>query len=180
MCNRHLVIERVKKGIAIAQEQWPSETFKFPDILFTKRGTTAGTANSTKWQLNFNEILLNENVEIFVKQTVMHELAHLIDHQVYDSHAPRFDRRGRRMKRSPHGRNWKNIMLVLGVPADRCHKMDVSNAKIHRAKSATFDYKCTGCDTVMTMGKIRHNKQQSGMANYRHNGCRGAQLIFIG
>lgn len=178
MSNRQLVIERVKECLVIAARRWPHETFRFPSIIFKKRGTTAGTANGSKWQLNFNEILLNENLEHFVKQTVAHEVAHLIDHQVYDSHAPRFDRNGRRKKRQPHGPNWKRVMAVLGVPADRCHDMDVSNARVTRRKTETFDYHCSGCNKTLPMGKIRHNKQQSGKANYTH--CRGHKLTFVG
>jgi len=180
MCNKTLVIEKIKECFAIAQRRWPGETFRFPTVRFDKRGTTAGTANGIKWELNFNMILLNENVEHFIAQTVPHEVAHLIDHQIYDSHAPRYDHIGRRKKRSVHGRTWKMIMTILGVPADRCHNMDVSNARAARRKTEKFDYKCTGCNTVLSMGKIRHNKQQAGKVNYKHNGCRGASLIFIG
>ena len=177
MCNKSLVMERVKECFAIAEARF-NTTFRMPNVRFDKRGTTAGTAQGSKWELNFNMVLLNENLEHFVKQTVAHEVAHLIDHQVFDSHAPRFDHLGRRKKRSPHGRNWKNIMLVLGVPADRCHEMDVSNARVSRRKSATFDYHCSGCDKILPMGKIRHNKQMAGKANYSH--CRGHKLTFVG
>jgi len=177
MCNRTLVINRIEECFAIAEQRW-NTTFQKPRVRFDKRGTTAGTAHGSKWELNFNMVLLNENVEHFVKQTVAHEVAHLIDHQVYDSHAVRYDNIGRRKKRSPHGANWKRIMTVLGVPADRCHNMDVSNARVSRCKSETFDYKCTCCQKVLPMGKIRHNKQQSGKTKYRH--CRGGSLVFVG
>jgi SprT protein len=148
MCNKSLVMERVKECFAIAEARF-NTTFRMPNVRFDKRGTTAGTAQGSKWELNFNMVLLNENLE-----------------------------HGRRMKRSPHGRNWKNIMLVLGVPADRCHEMDVSNARVSRRKSETFDYHCSGCNQTLPMGKIRHGKQQSGRANYKH--CRGGTLTFVG
>ena len=179
MCNKTLVINRVKECFAIAEARF-NTTFRMPNIRFDKRGTTAGTANGGKWELNFNMVLLNENVEHFVKQTVAHEVAHLIDHQVFDMNAPRFDIYGRRKKRAPHGANWKRCMFVLGVPADRCHNMDVSNAKVTRRKSAKFQYKCSGCGTVMEMGTVRHNNMQSGKRTYHHKGCRSASLIFIG
>lgn len=179
MCNRTLVINRVKECFAIAEQHF-NTTFRHPRIRFDKRGTTAGTANGVYWELNFNETLLNENVEHFVYQTVAHEVAHLIDHHVYDSHAPRFDRMGRRKKGSPHGPNWKRCMGVLGVPADRCHNYDVSNAKQSSRKRATFDYTCTGCGEVLPMGAVRHKNMQEGKRTYHHNGCRGAKLIFVG
>jgi SprT protein len=168
----------VAECFAIASERF-NRPFETPTIRFAKRGTTAGTASSKKWELNFNEILLNENVEHFVKQTVAHEVAHLIDHAVFDSHAVKFcSFTGKRKKRQSHGANWKRVMYVLGVPADRCHTYDVANSKIKRRPSATFDYKCTGCGKVVSMGKIRHGKMQSGTASYSHNGCRGAKLVY--
>jgi SprT protein len=179
MCNKTLVINRVKECFAIAEARF-NTAFRMPNIRFDKRGTTAGTANGGKWELNFNMVLLNENVEHFVKQTVAHEVAHLIDHQVFEMNAPRFDRNGRRKKRAPHGENWKRCMFVLGVPAERCHSMDTSNAAQKRRKSKKFQYKCTGCETVIEMSTIRHNKQQTGKANYSHIGCRGYKLVHIG
>lgn len=177
MCNKTLVMNRIDECFAMA-EQYFNTTFRKPRVRFDKRGTTAGTANSAKWELNFNMVLLNENVEHFVKQTVAHEVAHLVDHQVFDSHALRFDSRGRRKKRQPHGPNWKRVMMILGVPAKRCHNMDVSNARVARRKTETFDYHCSGCNKTLPMGKIRHNKQQSGKASYSH--CRGHKLTFVG
>ena len=178
MCNRDLVIERLAECIAIAEKHF-NQTFKMPRIRFDKRGGVAGTATGSKWEVNFNETLLNENVDAFIHRTVAHELAHLIDFQVYDSQALRFDRNGRRKKRTPHGTNWKNIMAILGVESSRCHTYDTSNSRVsRRRKSETFEYHCSGCNKTLPMGKIRHNKQQSGMAVYTH--CRGHKLTFIG
>lgn len=177
MCNKSLVVERVKECLAVAEARF-NTTFLMPKIRFDKRGTTAGTANKTQWELNFNMVLLNENTEHFVRQTVAHEFAHLMDHQLFSSKESRFDRWGKRKKRSPHGHNWKNCMLVLGVPATRCHSMDVTNSRVGgRRKTASFDYRCGGCNQTFPMGKIRHNKQQSGKASYHH--CRGHELTFV-
>jgi len=178
MCNRALVRQRVKECFAIAEKRY-NRTFKSPTIRFDKRGRVAGTANGGKWELNFNETLLNENLEHFIKQTVGHEVAHLIDHDVYDSHAPRFcAMTGRRKKRASHGENWKRVMRVLGLDPKRCHSYDTTNSRQTRRKQDTFEYKCTGCEKVFPMGKIRHNKQQSGKASYRH--CRGSKLLYVG
>jgi SprT protein len=181
MCNKTLVIERVKECLDIAKQQWPYAVFEMPTIRFDKRGRVAGTANGHRWELNFNMVLLNENVEDFVKHVVAHEVAHLIDHQVYDLNAPRYDRYGRRKKRQPHGPNWKSIMGVLGVPAERCHKYDTSNARQTSRKRKQFAYECTGCGQTLTMSSVRHNKQQSGKASYSHVGCgKHNKLVYIG
>ncbi len=177
MCNKTLVIDRIKECFEVAEKHF-DQTFDIPDIRFDKRGRTAGTADYIKWELNFNMVLLNENVDAFLYRTVAHEVAHLVDHVVYNSHATRFDKRGRRKKRQPHGTNWKSIMAVLGVESSRCHTYDTTNSRVARKKSETFDYHCAGCNETLPMGKIRHNKQRLGKANYVH--CRGHKLTFVG
>jgi len=177
MCNRTLVRERVEQCFQIAENAY-NRSIRRPHIRFDKRGTIAGTANYTKWELNFNAGLLDENVEHFVKQTVAHECAHLIDQAVYETHTQNFDSFGRRKKRQPHGRNWKIVMMTLGVPAERCHSYDVSNVKQARRKSKTYTYHCTGCKRDLEMGAIRHKKQITGKASYSH--CRGFALIYKG
>ena len=151
------------------------QSFPMPTVVFKKRGTTAGTAAYRSWTLDFNEQIMDDNTEEFIRQTVAHECAHLIDQQVYNSLTPKYDSWGRRKKRQPHGPNWKRCMAVLGVPADRTHSMDVSNAA---RKSVSFQYHCKGCGKTLPLGKIRHNKQRTGKANYSH--CRGHSLTFVG
>jgi len=171
MCNKTLVRTRVEECFQIAERAY-NRTIKRPSVIFKKRGNAAGTANYGRWELNFNMVLLNENVEHFVKQTVAHEVAHLVDQAVYETHSHVYG------KRSPHGRNWKKVMMVLGVPAERCHSYDVSNAAVSRRKSPTYTYHCTGCKRDLQMGAIRHKKQSTGRVSYNH--CRGFALIYKG
>lgn len=175
MCNQTLVRQRVEECFQIAERAYNRE-FKRPCVLFTKRGTSAGTASYSRCQLNFNMVLLNENMEHFIKQTVAHEVAHLVCNEVHGTGSVQFDSMGRRKKRSPHGRQWKTVMMTLGVPADRCHSYNVSNAKVNRRKSKTYTYHCTGCKRDLEMGAIRHKKQQTGRVSYSH--CRGYALIL--
>ncbi len=174
MCNQTLVRERVEQCFQVAEKAY-ERGFKRPVVIFKKRGTVAGTATPARWQLNFNNTLLNENVEHFVKQTVAHEVAHLICNVIYEG-GKTFRVRGER--RSPHGRNWKTVMVVLGVSADRCHTYDTTNSKVGRRKQKTYTYHCTGCKRDLEMGAIRHKKQQSGQTSYSH--CRGFALIYNG
>jgi len=175
---KELIVQKVHECFDKARARWPGETFKFPNIRFDKRGNVAGTANGGKWELNFNMVLCAENVEDFIAQVVPHEVAHLLDHQVYDMNAPRYDRFGKRKRRQPHGANWARCMAVLGVPAKRCHNYDTSNAKVR--KTTVYKYKCTKCEHVLEMGAKRHNKQQNGKANYWHVGCNKAPIVYVG
>jgi SprT protein len=94
---------RTKAGIYIA----------VPIIKFDLRGTTAGRAWGRRNVIQFNPILLDQNPEVFVRQTVGHEVAHLaafVKHGNCD----------------PHGQEWRHVMWALGLPAKRCHNYDVS------------------------------------------------------
>jgi SprT protein len=93
-----------------------------PRITFNLRGTTAGRAYYRENRVAFNPILLDENPEHFVKQTVGHEVAHLA---AFVKHGGRID---------PHGREWKHVMWQLSLPAKRCHSYDVSTITGQRSK----------------------------------------------
>ncbi len=176
MCNKTLVIERVEQCLAIAEEHY-NRSFKMPSIIFTKRGTTAGTANTSRWELNFNMVLLNENVEQFVHRTAAHELAHLINNKVFGNDAVQYNANGRRKRRSSHGRTWKNIMQLFGAPESRCHSYDVSTVKQKRRQSVKYDYKCSVCSGVFPLGATRHKNMVTGKRTYRH--CKGSILSYV-
>lgn len=94
---------RTKAGIYIA----------VPIIKFDLRGTTAGRAWGRKNVIQFNPILLDQNPEVFVRQTVGHEVAHLAAFV-------------KNPNCEPHGKDWKLIMWSLRLPAKRCHNYDTS------------------------------------------------------
>jgi hypothetical protein len=48
------------------------------------------------------------------RQTVYHEVAHVVDGW-----------RGTYNPKKPHGRSWKGLMRTLGIPAKRCHDVPV-------------------------------------------------------
>lgn len=86
-----------------------------PIIKFDLRGTTAGRAwGGKKHLIQFNPILLDENPEDFIRQTVGHEVAHL----------GAFVKHGCGIK--PHGQEWSHVMWALRLPAKRCHNYDTS------------------------------------------------------
>ena len=59
------------------------DMFETPEILFTKKGRVAGAAHSGSWLINFNEVLLQENIEEFIRNTVPHEVAHLVAYRIH-------------------------------------------------------------------------------------------------
>ena len=104
---------KVAECIATVERKY-NVTFRKPVISYNVRGTTAGKAFYTRWIVDFNPVLLAENVEEFLEDTVPHEVAHLATELIY----PHAHRGGFGTKRRPHGSEWKSIMRSLG--ADPC------------------------------------------------------------
>jgi SprT protein len=150
--------QRVEQQIQICIDR-AQEIFKYrlptPTVSYEIKGNVAGKAGLRSNRLMFNAVLLNENIEHFIAQTVTHEVAHLIAFNVYCDKG--------------HGSWWKHVMRALGVTADRCHRYDVTNS---RTRTITkYEYFC-GCKTYQVGGKI-HNKIQQG-ATYTCRLCKGA------
>jgi len=160
---------KLKECITTATRSFPEYEFKMPTILYTKRGTTAGTATLQRWTVNYNSTLLMENIEDFLNRTVPHEMAHLIDFKVN----PRNFQPGYGRKRSVHGTTWKNIMRILGAPTTRCHSFDTTNSRVKKRAGVKQVYSCNTCQLLMKLGPVRHRKMQSGANHYWMRGCRG-------
>lgn len=91
-------------------ESFFKRSFKRPQVSLKLRGQKAGVAHLHENLLRFNPQLYRENSQHFLKQTVAHEVAHLIAHQLF----------GERIQ--PHGEEWQLIMRgVYELPPDRCH-----------------------------------------------------------
>lgn len=175
---------KLEECIATAEAHY-GQKFRMPKIEYTLRGRTAGTANYGTWVVNFNSVLLMENLEDFIARTVPHEMAHLINDQVYpESHATEIVRtyRGyRRTKRSPHGHTWQSVMRVLGADPSRCHSYDTTNSRVKKGNRAKHVYVCKTCQAQMKLGPKRHAKVQSGASRYWLRGCgRHAGFTYVG
>lgn len=158
------VVAKVEECINTVENHFKIN-FKKPTISFNVRGTTGGTADYRKWEVDFNPVLLTENVEAFLARTVPHEVAHLATDLVYPHvHRPGFGR-----KRQPHGAHWASIMTLLGADPTRCHSYDTTNARVKRTNS--YEYKCTCCGVTMTLGPKRHAKMLKNPHHYTHTNC---------
>lgn len=101
---RAYAVARAKLGIVMPM----------PRITFNLRGTTAGKAYIRENRIDFNPVLLHENLEDFLNRTPWHEVAHLIS----------FRQSGNLIK--PHGVEWQRVMWAFSKPATRCHAYDTS------------------------------------------------------
>ena len=145
----------IEKCIVTANAHY-DRTFKYPTIIYKKRGATAGTACDRTYTIDLNSVLLMENVEDFLKRTVIHEFAHLVDGVV--NAAAKNGGWGR--KRDIHGPRWKRIMMLLGGPTSRCHSYDITNSRVKKRGQVKHVWTCS-CGSpagTLKIGNIRHTK----------------------
>jgi SprT protein len=127
------------------------------EIRFDLTGRSAGMIRLPAREspvIRYNRLLMEENRDAFIAQTVPHEVAHLVARCVF----------GRAIR--PHGREWRKVMDFFGVEARRCHEFDVSRAATRRLKR--FTYSC-GCRRHQ-LSSIRHNRVLAGQ-RYHCTGC---------
>lgn len=180
------VVAKLQEGIAIAEKHYGIK-IAMPLIKYAKRGTTAGTANYRTWTVDFNAVLLMQNVEDFIARTVPHELAHLINDHVYpeshESAGTTVVRRGgrlirKRLPRDVHGTTWQSVMRVLGVKdITRCHSYDTSDAKVVKSSSRQIKWVCSKCKAELMLTPAKSARLDASPDSVWHRGCRGARLV---
>lgn len=151
---------RLEQCYQLAEEHF-KRTFERPQVRLDLRGQKAGVAYLQRNLLRFNAQLYQENREDFLRQTVPHEVAHLLAEALY----------GSRIR--PHGREWQGLMTGLfGLPANRCHDYAVP-----QRRGTRYLYRC-GCPDGIPFTAQRHALVRRG----RRYSCRrcGDMLHFTG
>lgn len=115
-----------------------------PEITTDLRGLQAGQAFVEEGRIRLNGKLLAEHGERFVKDTLPHELAHMVVYRLY----------GRRVR--PHGREWQAVMELFGANPERCHQYEVQPAR----RVVGYQYHCQ-C-RVHQLSAVRHARVQRG------------------
>lgn len=144
---------------------------KMPTVSYNKGGTTAGTANQGTWHIELNPVLLVENQNQMINDTVPHEFAHLVTGQLYPDTKRTWSKKGR-----PHGAEWQYIMRVLGVNPSRCHTMDVSSVK--RIKAGSIKVACSTCKREFSLGPVRAARLKANPKGMWC--CRSGSLVPVG
>lgn len=120
-----------------------------PKIVYRPKGSIAGSAYLTRWEIQLNSQLLCENKLDFIKEVVPHELAHLIVFKEFG-------------KVRPHGKEWKYMMSsILGKDPKVRHHFFVSRPN--------YVYRCQCQEHHLT--QIRHNKMQNQHIQYSCKKC---------
>jgi len=135
--------------------------FKRPIVSLKLRGQKAGVAHLHENLLRFNPQLYQENSADFLKQTVAHEVAHLVAHQLFGDAI------------QPHGEEWQLIMRgVYELPPNRCHNYEIKRRRVTR-----YIYRCP-CATEFPFSAQRHGMVRQGR-RYVCRQCRQA-LVYSG
>lgn len=125
---------RVRECLDIATKQWPQHEAKFQDAVTIRYdvknrfGGLAISGGSDDWTIRLNLILCFENEEHFIKQTVGHEVAHLVNHVVH-GFTKQVEEKGKMVTKKvrSHGKEWRHVMTVLGLEPKIYHTYDCSS-----------------------------------------------------
>jgi len=152
------VMRSLRESLARANQTLETH-YPEPALRYQQRGTAAGTAWLTAWEIRLNPVLLLENQQAFIDDVVPHELAHLLVWKQFGRVAP-------------HGKEWKWMMeQVLGVPARRTHQFEIASVR-----SRTFAYRCQCQQHHLTVR--RHNRVLRKESEYRCVHC--GSLLTVG
>lgn len=146
----------------------------FPTVvcsLFSRR-RAAGLAFGNEHRIGINEVLLRENPDQMLRDTVAHEFAHVV---VWWRHLERRKVDPAAPVPSAHGAEWQSVMRdVFAVEPSRCHRFDTSNtgARVQRR----WEYRCRCQAHLLTTSK--HNRAQSG-AQYVCRDCKTELAVHV-
>lgn len=125
------------------------------------KGRTAGKVSwrsGTPTLIRYNLTMAKGQETDFIRETVPHEVAHILCHLLHP-------------KARPHGLEWQAIMVRLGV-ADpkRCHTFDTQKTQIKQQRR--WRYSC-GCREYQ-LSTTRHFRILRGESHYHCNACKAA------
>jgi SprT protein len=145
------IIDQVETTIRETEEQARQHyNISLPDagIDYSLRGRCAAQARvdrNGQTFLRINLQLLSENLDDYLKQTVPHEIAHLVVN---------WQHRHKRQRPRPHGKEWQGVMRhCYSLEPIRCHNYRTTPARVVPRNAL---YRCNCREHHLT--RIMHNK----------------------
>lgn len=134
-------------------------------VLFDLKGRTAGMFKTigTRRMIRYNPWIFAKYFEENLRDTVPHEVAHFIVHEVYP-------RRGVK----PHGPEWQDLMARFNANPGVTFDFDL--AGVPQRQQAKHRYHC-GCQ-LHEVSTTRHNRAQRGRVRYQCVTCAGS-LVYM-
>ena len=135
--------------------------FKRIPVLFDLKGRTAGMFKvvGKRGVIRYNPWIFGKYFEANLRDTVAHDVAHYIVHEVYP-----------RRTTKPHGQHWKNLMVQFGADPGVTFELDLSG--VPQRRQSSHRYQC-GC-RIHEVSSTRHNRAQRGAARYICRFCDGS------
>ena len=129
-------------------------------VLFDLKGQTAGMFKTigTRRLIRYNPWIFSKYFEENLRDTVPHEVAHFIVHEVYP-------RRGVK----PHGVEWRELMARFEADPGVTFNLDLEG--VPQRKQAKHRYHC-GCQ-LHEVSTTRHNRAERGGVRYQCVTCDG-------
>ena len=148
---------RIEQCRALAQAAYPTRTIPTPEIRYDINSARIGGQAHTDRYIRLNPVFLNSQTDHYLIQTVGHEFAHIATYAVHG-------------RVQAHGFQWKTMMSVLGIPADRCHSYEVPEGVAVGKPKQKFGYHCAACNEPVPVGPKVHKSIQRGKT-YWHKPC---------
>lgn len=146
-------------------EIYYQRTFDEIPVLFDLTGKAIGM-----YRIKAGQRVIRYNPYVFAKyfddnfnETIPHEVAHYVSDILYDF-----------KKIRPHGSEWKSVMQVFGVSANRTANYDLTGLPARNYQK--YIYHC-GCQNFELTSR-RHNKVLRGTGHYLCREC-GGKLLFV-
>ena len=157
-------VEEMTEHYISRAERIFNRSFDRVPVLFDLPGRAAGMFKvvGRKRCIRYNPWIFGKYYEENLRDTVPHEVAHFIVHEVY----------GRRSVK-PHGQQWQGLMAHFGADAGVTFSLDLEGVPQRRQK--THPYHC-GC-RLHAVSTTRHNRVQRGSGRYHCRNCDG-QLVY--
>lgn len=145
-------------------ENYYNHSFSDIPVLFDLKGRMAGMYRVRVRQrvIRYNPYVFAKYFEDNFNETIPHEVAHYVTDILYSFKNIR-----------PHGNEWKSVMQVFGVAANRTANYDLTGLPVRKFKK--FIYYC-GCQNFELTTR-RHNKILRGIGQYLCRDC-GGKLKF--
>ena len=162
--QQRLVEQRTEEFMCQAEALFGRHFARVP-VLFDLGGRTAGMFKVVGKQklIRYNPWIFGKYFEENLRDTVPHEVAHYIVHEVYPRRATK-----------PHGHQWKSLMAHFDADAGVTFALDLDG--VPQRRQSSHRYQC-GC-RIHEVSSTRHNRAQRGTARYLCRFCHDS-LVHI-
>ncbi len=163
--QREQVCAETVRYIRLAEELL-DRRFDLIPVVFDLGGRTAGMFKACKAEclIRFNPWIFAKYFPENLRDTVPHEVAHYIVHELYDLH---------RVK--PHGPEWRALMEAFDANPDVTFRLDLDGIPQRRQRTHAYHCRCR----THAVSSTRHNRARAGRGSYCCRYCRG-ELIYAG